>query len=295
MDLIEAFEKLRLVARNPSVALANGATTQNDGQNQATLAKQLVDFDDSIETLFTQIGALNLSAQTTSSHISPNAPTNQQHSTNQTYPNSFATSQDCRDNLVQNCSVETIDEEEEDSSSQQSSSGSDCWTQTMTGYSNVLQKMIKKDLSSIIEHIKRLSSIISIGREIETIHKSLCPPDEMQFQNFTSQGHQQALIANINVPYVLSLIDAYNDLFSNDQHLRKLPAIHYYSKCCDNLQDLFYSQKNNAQLFNNPLTNETIIETDNDKTMDESTDAIFSNCDDNWTENKLYVNQNNEI
>lgn len=352
MDIIQAFEQLRIVARDPILGYANekqhsNHDNDNDLQQVTNLdqqtsnrQKQLCDFDNSIQTLIQQIGNLDTRYQECEAHINKTStetglpyqlhagstPTNLINTTkfpNQTFSHSFSFANEKHPNTnresqsqsafknshisqVSNCltqtnCIDTIDEEEEDSTSQQSS----C-SDSPADYSTVIRNLINQDLASVIDHIKRLSSTIFVGKEIESIHNKV----------FSLSDTAPNLNAIFNVQYVMSLLKSYDNLYSGEHLFKQLPTLNHYYFCGQKLRE-FLTDLNNDHLprgnnFNssqetindNLSPYEPMVEDHHCQNLLMQNEQPSSNeaidCDgnatniDNWTVSKLYNNHNHD-
>lgn len=312
MELIQALEQLSLEIRNqqqtneivnkPGCNNGLSATIEthnkvdwqypacgsNQSMQQHINSNQLENFDDSIKTLLAQINDLDCIEQ--NQHFTGN--------NNKNCPPAPAISKPApgKRNLYKSYgqqaarshmgSMETSQEEDSDCSSQRSSatssnnsSGGD------SSYVNPLVKdLLKRDLSTITDTVRKISQILAIGNEIETIFYSFL--DDSAKTNPVQQ--------HIDYNYCRSLCDSYMNLCASEPHIRDLPTITRYNNCCFKLLsriDGLCADGSNQHVESRWHDGgmelaETINDEDDDVTF-------LSECDqgdvNNWTDNKLYM------
>lgn len=322
MELIQALEQLSLeVKSKQNFEAQNGPTdwrrpirsesmklynptnphmstiTDSDGP-QAPL-RQLEEFDDSIETLFAQLSEFE--------------PTDLQPSYNQRPTVLGAPVRRChfRDSrLGPAASMETSQEEDSDCSSQQSSQ--------LLGSTNIcplVRDLLKRDLSAITDTVRKISRILALGKEIESVYThltssrsyadhqsresgSLTAHDQLHPDYQLGRSLNQANQARVIDPtYLRSLCDTYTHLYLSEPHMVNLQTMLRYNECCQRLMSLLGFQPNHrpGALESVQMDSDDVKgEEDEDEGELFAEDVAFLDCDprrmNNWTENKLYAN-----
>lgn len=239
---------------------------------------QIQDFDTSIASLLMQIA--DLDSHNIKSDRHPN----------------LASIRNAAGDPYSTSSVYTSLEEDSDCSSQQSSGYSNSNAVDEVYMNPLVKDLLKRDLSAITDTVRKIGHILSIGSSIENIYTNL----------YTK--HNNGLDDKaFNISYTRSLCETFISLCSNEPLLRDLPTIVRYNDYCYRL----LSQISDDNILNN--LNSTIYEfslSDTNRKVDDGievcldeeytdSDVAFLNCDqrhvDNWTENKLYINNQDKI
>lgn len=311
MELIQALERLSLEVRNKKVRhsktyddqLTNKTPQQqeklsdnsifSEGNNthqqlspdsaprcpSAASQRQLDEFDFSIKTLFAQISDLDYKKIDHS-----NANDNHTHVT---------TSSSHSDSLRAG-SLETSSEEFSDESSQRSSNNSH--ETTYHHEDPIVSYLLTRDLASITNTVKKISRILAIGSEIETLYQILVGIQSVyspRRQTLNASSHVDSL-------YTRSLCDAFAELCTTEPAIISLPTILRYNDIrLKLLSQLDQSDGQSASESNEtiecnfatePADSDCAMEdSDNDESDLATLNAEQKNLEDEWTENKLYI------
>lgn len=176
---------------------------------------QLKEFDDSIETLFTQLVEINDNSN-----------------------------QDCDSKLVQHNRAQNQDDESDGSCQWNHGINGKCnnfsdYSSSSSGSSVIYSRpesiscpsdrqmvgtfvtqMMQKDLSGITETVRKLGFIVKLGGQIDTIHRSVI---------------KQSANGYYDVSYCHALCNLFVDLCSSEPYLLDLPTLRKYNQYCQEL------------------------------------------------------------
>jgi len=299
MELIQALEQLSLEVKSKGTSVATDYTTELVARQQGSdygklvcrdhpinwhyptggLTNQLEEFDSSIATLLVQISDLDW--------IVPNVSSASRHASSRRadylHPKQI-------DHLTSGCnsgSMDTSQEEDSDCSSHQS--GHISVSTTRSQLNPLVEDLLKRDLCAITDTVRKIGRILEIGVEIENYHNRLF--------------EQQASSDHLDLSRVRSSCETFISLCESEPHIKDLPTIVRYNNYCHKMM----TQLNKL----NPNSTASIFELgtdgmDDDWELDDeaglspftthrnTNDADFLSCDqrcvNNWTENRLYVN-----
>lgn len=325
MELIQALEQLSLEVRNQNLNISTdnvgGAHNHlqqlyqsqqysnvhhqaNGGQcllDNSHRVRQLQEFDNSIETLLAQItdlDSLEFKQTTNQQQPLPNCAHNRRERFSHA---SFK--------AHHSGSMETSQEEDSDCSSQQS--GCTIGLKKDKCVYPLVKDLLKRDLCAITDTVRKISRILAIGSEIETTYNSLS-------NRLKQHGESMSPVVSLqdfDVSYIKALCNEFTQLCCTEQHIRNLPTIISYNEYCCKLltqlkklnPDFISALMNEAQQYNNEEIflrcvspkqiqvgdNSDLLEVDGVAEEELDADVAFLNCDqehvDNWTENKLYI------
>lgn len=306
MELIEALKQLSLEVRNQEhgsisddlssliktqVNHAREKSPRFSGEDQTrsggnlnwqypstvTRQYQLQEFDYSIDTLFTQISDLEQSKPYQDLSLSDY----------KVQPRGTLLAQ--RRFMGR---LESSQEEDSDCSSQQS--GHD---RNSIDINPLVEDLLRKDLSTITDTVKKISQIITIGSKIEIVWNSLT--SNRDFRHKTMKQDEEY---TIDVHHIKTMCDTFASLLADEPHIRGLPTIVRFNDYCSKLNHMF---PNFTSTVNSEITS------DDDNIMEESNSFVYpqnsvvipsseeSDADvssslcskvGNWTVNKLYIN-----
>lgn len=353
MELIQALEQLSLEVRSQRVNISVfgqdklGANFQDDQPNNSPqlwpcdelpnanrvwqyppdvdgrLRNQLEDFENSIGTLLSQLSDLDCH-EPNPKRISTCASARRAHfsNINASFRNEYSGG-----------SIETSQEEDSDCSSQRSSSyttSSAKFNASETPAVDPLVKdLLKRDLGAITDTVKKISKILTLGNEIETIYNQYFA-DISHSDESTQIAAKNRMLrkSRIDLPQTKSICDSYLSLCASEPYIKDLPTIARYSYHCNELLGrldnlLLANDGAEVSIFKQPTIRGDVAQDpqmvhvkaedqmndddddDDDADDDVDDDAVnyyndgevvdetFLDCDrrrvDNWTENKLYV------
>lgn len=271
--------------------------------------RHLEEFDNSIDTLFAQLSEFD------PADLQPN-----HHQKPMTLGASARRWQfhDRRVGLTANQqpgSMETSQEEDSDCSSQQSGQLS-----SSTSVCPLVRDLLQRDLSAITDTVRKISRILALGKEIESVYNhltmsrddvdsqrsrtsstttydQLCP--DYQLGRSLNQANQARVI---DPTYLRCLCDNYTSLYLSEPHIANLQTMLRYNGSCQRLMSLLGCQSNYQEdhMENVEMDSDYVKGEDDADREDEEENELFEDevafldCDprrmDNWTENKLYVN-----
>lgn len=319
MELIEAFEKLSLHVRSNRKRLKQNATDywnepylagpssvpveQKDLRNLSASTdrhhnNQFHQFEDSIETLFTQINELDRSNHSaTISYLSHGYRTDpilrKQHPSRKT--------------LLANIggSLETSLEEDSDNSSQKSHSELEKSNLDCDPTQRLLVHLMKRDIGSITDSVRRICRILALGSEIESIYQMLFWPE----QNTRLEPRACDSIQQVEPLDCRALCKSFLTLCSSEPYVCDLPTVKRFAELCQVLMqqaDADLGTVNSLYLAesagrNRSWKHELGSARDHmclDETARDALDCALLECDQseldaNWTDNKLYVDGDN--
>lgn len=268
--------------------------------------QQLQEFENSIDTLFVQLTDLNCNKINHDTQLQLN------HSLSSVFDRrtQFRRQRNIyrQFNHVASGSMETSQEEDSDCSSQQSSSNGHTASSCLSSANqttSLVKDLLRRDISAITDTVRRISRILSIGNEIETFYINLSCS---QTSDPSSSSNKRFLTEKLDLHYVRSLCSIFNDLCSSEVHIKDLPTIKRYVYYCAQLVGLLNTPDDRSfRESARPQTQTLLFSGNADVDADIDDDVIASSsfdrsvCEDasvldcnqmqvnNWTENKLYI------
>lgn len=316
MELIEALEKLSLQVKfaqksnqlgKPNISNVDylaGDLKPADWQPSSSHINtdqgqhQLKEFNDSIDTLFTQITDLE------SYH--PDRKPSSKLAQSVRWPQASLNVHNRASLLTSSThfggSLETSQEEDSDNSSQQSgyaSQGKDLIrSKTDNSTDQLVDNLMKRDLNAITNTVRKIGQILAAGKEIEANYKKL---DQIEVGHFVSSSE--------HLNYLKTLCNTFLGLCTNEPYLCDLPTIVGYNEYCIRMLHKIEQLAGLSTSLATTSASETFdtIPDDShgmapnsarDETMmclDAASDAIdcalleSEQQNVNWTDNKLYV------
>lgn len=250
MELIEALERLSLEIKRDSAQKnvcdnTKAISFDNVSQLSSRGSKdygQLQEFDRSVETLFAQINDLNQTRP----------PVKFTSTTGHSKPSSG--------------SVDTSQEDDSDASSSYHSAASCNMNHITHGHLTVhlVQNLMRRDLHEITYTVKKISQILSIGSEMELIHKNIS----------SSQFDHEC--RDFDLMRIEILCDTFKELCLSEPHIMELPTIVRYTDYCTKLREFIGSRRGQQ------------IEMRSDSSSDLAHNALGLDTTSVWTFNKLY-------
>lgn len=335
MELVKALEQLSLEVKN-NINARNLAKEGKHGELRITgdsdrhqsqfdqtslsyvnLKKQLQDFELSISTLFAQISdlsSLNRKYQDETYTAKPEYSQSKLNLLGSSQDSMVLSETKSKRSFGSNGS--SSHEDDSDCSSQRSapSLGTRYPVDTARHVNPFVNDLLNLgDLNAITGRMKIISSILTIGNEIETIY--------LRFNN------KDSIFKNTNESYIRNLCEKFKSLQACEQHINNLPTITHYDSICNHLIDILDNTANNDLIVDNERNQQPLYTTptissrnhmlipidknivDDDMSIEEgngdinsdsgddfvsnSEDVAFLNCDqrrfDNWTDNKIYM------
>jgi hypothetical protein len=312
MELIEALEKLSLhvkcnqrhfgldQAHSSTSSISQKTATHEDWPSSSNISDQyqsyqLHQFEDSIETLFSQINDLD--------HLN-NQEASNAYQKQSSEIDSFNRRNRLKRSFLGCGSLDTSQEEDSDNSSQQSINGysknKTTETEELSKINHSTQSLIvslmKRDINSITDSVRRICRILALGNEIETIYKTYFMSDLAPKQHIDSSACR-------------ALCDSFMELCSCEPYVCDLPTVVRFTKNCRmlmqqlNIAAPLGSNNANAQLgdyHHDPAIGTVDCQEDelddNRMCLDDACDALdcaLLECDqeqldNNWTNSKLY-------
>lgn len=320
MELVQALEQLRLEVRNnlTSTAIENNSNVSSECLDKLD---EYEEFQRSVNTLFAQISDL----ETSHDHLAHLGPKGHFPDLTNGKTSSLTQYQDRRSifrrpdqdrsifrfSQSSGSNGNTSQEDDSSCSSQQSGPSTSRCPITATSMQSIHDDLLVGDLlrrgnlESITDTMRKISRILAMGKEIEAIYAKV--------KDFISCSSPQI----IDQVYARSLCETFMGLCADEPNISDLPTISRYLACCrpilNTLDNSGLSKQRSSfndscgQMLQDDVRaqNNLIIANDNDDDMSAMIDdyggvacvdeVALLNCDQrrvlNWTENKLYMNQ----